>query len=34
MELVKKKIDLNRTCLFTLKILTMHMIHLIEFSQM
>ena len=30
----KKKTGLNRTCLFTLQILTMHMIRFIEFSQM
>ena len=33
MELVKKT-GLNKTCLFTLQILTMHMIRFIEFSQM
>ena len=30
MELVKKKNSLNRTCLFTLQIITVHMIHFID----
>ena len=33
MELVKEKIGLNRTCLLTLQILTMHMIRFIEFLK-
>ena len=33
MKLVKEKIGLNRTCLLTLQILTMHMIRFIEFLQ-